>query len=282
MMEQRFSSTVNFRCPQCGASDWIEVDVPEFDFSVDRMSDLYSEGEVVIVCPSCEAELFGRATCSTSGCEITINDPYDVEYFGDTPLYGEDPFDVYEPPSNPQALFEETIIRSLQLANIGFEAKNDPQFLNRTAFVTVITALEAFLADTIITRIKSDRETLKKIVSLDTEWSREKVTVADIAKSNDLLYEFALSKLRETNFHNLNRVAGFYANAFGINIRADSGLWGRLLKHIQARHDCVHRNGYDFDGTRRDDFTEDFLKSVASDCRSLVNNIDEAMNPLPF
>jgi predicted RNA-binding Zn-ribbon protein involved in translation (DUF1610 family) len=281
-VDQSFTSTVNFRCPYCGASDWLEVEVPEFDFSVDRMSDLHSEGQIEIACPNCEAEFLGRAVCSNLGCEITIDDPVHVEFFGDTPIYGTDPFDVYEPPDDPLALFEETIIRSLQLSRLHLDTKNDPQFVKRTAFVTVITALESFLADTIIGRIKADRETLKKIVAFDTDWSREKVSIGDLAKSDDLLYEFTLAKLRETNFHNLNRAATFYSNAFNVNIRADTDLWVRMLAYIKVRHDCVHRNGYDFDGNRRDDFTQEFIDAAAQDCRTIVLAIDDAMNPVPF
>ena len=90
---QKFESTILFICPECKKESNVDVVVPEFSWaSVDRASDLWSEDDIDFICPNCEEEFYGSATCYSSGCTITLDD-YDKTYQGDFPMYGPDPDD---------------------------------------------------------------------------------------------------------------------------------------------------------------------------------------------
>lgn len=279
---QRFISSFHLRCPACGESDIIDVDVPEFDFSVERMSDLYSEGEIELSCSSCETQFYGHVFCTNHGCsaKIEYDPPFEID--GDVPMFGEDPFDSYDPPSNPYALFVETADRCMILASVDIGAKNDPQFVKRTAFVTLITALEAYLSDTLLTSVRRDKAALINLIDAESDWGKEKIRISEIAQIADFASDFVTKKLISTNFHDLNKAADLYHKSLALNLRFDQSLWKRLLTYVAARHDCVHRNGFDLDGIRREDFDKEFLKAARNDCQTLVERTEGILNPVPF
>lgn len=282
MSFQRFESVFNFRCPQCGYSDLLELPVPQFNFNVERMSDLCSEDQIEFACPSCETEFSGDVTCTSASCEIAISEPSPFTMVGDPPMFSADPEEAYEPPWDPFSLFQETIQRCLTVADMGFDAKNDPQFLKRMAFTTIVTALETYLSDTLLNAIKADNAALGSLIAKDRHFAAMKIPLSELVNCPDFASRHVRKSIQEIPFHNLPRADVIYKSALGISLRSDENRWVRLNEDMRIRHDCVHRNGHDSDGERRDDITFDFVRRVADDCCSLAKAIDAQLRPTPF
>lgn len=282
MSSQHFESVFNFRCPQCGHSDFLELPVPQFNFNVERMSDLYSEDQIEFECPSCDTEFAGDVTCTSASCEIVVFEPSAFTMSGDPPMFSADPEDAYEPPSDPFSLFLETIQRCLIVADMQFDAKNDPQFLKRMAFTTIVTALETYLSDSLQNAIKESNAALGNLIAKDRHFAAMKIPLADLVNSPDFASHHVRRSIQEIPFHNLPRADVIYKSALGISLRSDEERWIRLNEDMRIRHDCVHRNGHDSDGDRRDDITFDLVRRVADDCRSLAKTIEDQLRPAPF
>lgn len=255
MSNQKFESQFNFRCPFCNFSDLITIGVPEFNFNVERMSELYSEDNVEFICPSCEADFYGDIVCTSSSCEISISDPVEFTMVGDPPMFGSDPAAAYDPPEHPYELFEETVERCLQVSELEFRPLNDPQFLKRMAFTTIITALETYLSDELLSKLKSDNAALSNLLSKDSHFAGLKVSLSQIIGRPDFVYNYVRPMIQEISFHNLPRADVIYKSALGVTLQIDNGVWARLNSDIKVRHDCVHRNGNNADGERRNDLT---------------------------
>lgn len=274
MSPQRFESHFHFRCPQCGSTDILAIEVPEFNFNVERMSDLYAEDQVEFVCPSCEYEFAGDVVCTPSYCEITVDEPTPFTMTGDPPMFSADPADAYDPPSDPYALLAETIDRCLVVAEMEFEARNDPQFLQRMALTTIVTALETFLSDTFLNLIKGDQAALGNLVARDGHFSAMKIPLFNLVGKPDFASLHVRRAIQEIPFHNLPRVEVLYKAAIGLSLSSDEFLWARLNSLMKVRHDCVHRNGHTAEGERRDNITTKFVHDAASDCRCLADYIE--------
>ena len=282
MSFQRFESVFNFRCPQCGHSDLLKLPVPQFNFNVERMSDLHSEDQIEFECPSCETEFAGDVTCTSASCEIAISEPSAFTMIGDPPMFSADPEEAYEPPTDPFSLFQETTQRCLIVADMEFDARNDPQFLKRMAFTTIVTALETYLSDSLLNEIKANNAALGSLIAKDRHFAAMKIPLADLVNSPDFASLHVRKSIQEIPFHNLPRADVIYKSALGISLRSDEDRWKRLNEDMRIRHDCVHRNGHNSDGERREDITSDFVMRAADDCRSLAQAVETQLRPTPF
>lgn len=282
MTYQRFESQFHFRCPVCGDSDILNLPVPEFNFNVERMSDLYSEDQVEFSCPSCDYEFSGDVVCTSYSCEISILEPTEFTISGDPPMFNTDAEAAYEPPPNPYALFVETTDRCLIVAELDFDAKNDLQFLKRMAFTTIVTALETYLADTLLNKLRDDQTALTSLILNDRHFAGMRIGLPDLVGKPDFASQHVRSAIQEIPFHNLPRADSLYKSATGFSLRFNNDIWTRLNADMRVRHDCVHRNGHDSEGVRRDDITLEFVRRVASDCQTLASTIEDQVNPCPF
>jgi hypothetical protein len=163
-----------------------------------------------------------------------------------------------------------------------FDAKNDPQFLKRMAFTTIVTALETYLADTLLSRLKYDKTALQNLIIKDRQFSTMKIPLPELIGTSDFALQHVRRTIQEIPFHNLPRADVLYKSALGVSLRMNEDVWARLNSDMQVRHDCVHRNGHDSDGGRRDDITLAFVQRVAEDCRTLASQIDDRLTPCDF
>jgi hypothetical protein len=281
---QRFETNVYFRCPKCRVANHLSVEVPQFDFNVDRSSDLTSEGPVFIECPNCEWEFDGQAICSYLGCEITLNDFEDLHFTGDTPMFSPEEDDFwsgYEPPENPYEIFAETCSQMMELAEVDIRL-GDPQLILRMIFSQIVAAMEAYLADALIGKVVGNSEATKKLLSQDRHINQEKFTLSQLAENADFLQDTIRSYLRSILYHNIDRVRALYRSALDIEIKISDEDWVFLLEAIQHRHDCVHRNGYNAAGGRLDVFTREYIQQTGVVALRLVTSIENKVNPSPF
>jgi hypothetical protein len=275
---QRFESDVQFKCPNCSGIVRTTVEVPEPDWSAaEEMSDLTSDDETVVVCPECETEFLAHVFSSPSECTIKLNDHPLTNVVADTAFFSpDDEWLNYEPPDDPHSIFTASYLQAGKL--LDDHGGDGDHLINRMVFAHRITALEAYLADTLINAVRADHRAFSRLLTRDTELAKEKFTLAQIDADPDLVKAKVLSYLRSVMWHNLPKVNALYAIALGKDLFALLGEKDKaeLFKAIEHRHDCVHRNGFDKDGTKLDVFTKEYIVQIGNVITSLVGQIEEA------
>jgi hypothetical protein len=277
---QQFESKVHFRCPACRASNFLEVPVPEFDFAVENMSDLTSEGESELWCEHCESEFPATVWCNSSYCQFTLDEHPEIVITGDAPFYNQadDDFWVdYDPPEDPFGICVATLDQMVSLITDKPTHKDDPQLLNRMVLSQAVTALETYLFDTLVRRISSDRSLIVRLLERDKHINQEKFTLRAIATNEKLLDDEIKKYLGGVLYHNLERVKFLYDATFGFSIKSDESDWSILLEAIERRHDCVHRNGLSPEGKRLLVFTRDYVVRVIGAVQRLVQRIENCL-----
>lgn len=278
---QRFETDITFTCPACAKTERIEVEVPELDFSSDKSSEHTSEGEVYFTCPACNADYYGYAFCDPGSCSITLEE-HGIELDGDPPMYSppdDDDWTEYDVPDNPHRVFDATYDQMMNLLDAEIDTPADDQIIARMIFSQIISAMEAFLADTLITEVFSDEDKLRNLLAKDIEIKKQQFTLKDIASDKGIVENTVKAYLRKILYHNLGKVHFLYKVALNIDLKINENEWKHLHKAILHRHDCVHRNGFNSNGEKNEIFTKDYVKKTAAMIKRLVDSVDNALSP---
>jgi hypothetical protein len=115
----------------------------------------------------------------------------------------------------------------------------------RLLFANAIMALEVFLSDRFINRIVTDNELIQKYMDSDHYFRERKIAFKDVFREFARAMQEVKKQLVEMVWHNLGKVKALYRDVLDIDI----GEIGPLANAVQIRHDIVHRNGRDKDGS---------------------------------
>ncbi len=278
---QRFETNVSFECPKCGEIANTAVEVPEPDWTgAERFSDLNSEGATEVVCNKCKTDFPASVTNSAGSCDVVLDDHPDVYLSCDMAFFSPEEEDwlELETKGDPYAFFNESHRQAAQvLAEHGGDA--GAHLVNRMVFAQQVSALEAYLGDTLMRGVEANKDALQRLIETDKELLAEKVTLAEIAKNPDLLKDRVKSHLRGVLYHNLQKVDFLYRTAFSIRILGSKDENAHLLQAIQQRHHCVHRNGMDQDGNRLTVFTPQYVQQTADRMKALVDRVQNELHP---
>ena len=148
--------------------------------------------------------------------------------------------------------------------------------LNRMVFSHQITAMEAYLSDTLINAVMGNAAAMQRLIKHDDELVKEKFTLVEISKEPTLVERKVREYLRSIMYHNLAKVDVLYNIALGIRILNEAKDKESLFKAVTLRHDCVHRNGFDKDGIELQVFTKQFVQDRADLIRDFVERIERA------
>ncbi|RUV41226.1 hypothetical protein EOD29_24050 [Mesorhizobium sp. M1A.T.Ca.IN.004.03.1.1] len=183
----------------------------------------------------------------------------------------------YIPPENPYTIFMSSYHHTGDLlADHGKE--NGGHLLNRMVFSHQVTALEAYLGDTLINHVMADVAAMQRLIDQDDDLTKEKFTLAEIAKDPGLVERRVREHLRSILYHNLAKVDVLYNISFGIRILSLATDKSSLFKAIMLRHDCVHRNGFDKNGDELRVFTKAFVQETADLIKEFVESIEQAIS----
>lgn len=179
-------------------------------------------------------------------------------------------------PADPFTVFMDSYHHTGDLlADIG---KDDGSYLiNRLIFSHQVTALEAYLGDTLWNVVASDADAMQRLIDGDDELSKQKYTLAEIRKEPVLVERKVREYLRSILYHNLAKVDVLYSIALGVEILNLTNKKADLFRTVMLRHDCVHRNGFDKDGLQLSTFTREFVSETAHVIRSFVECIEQAV-----
>jgi hypothetical protein len=186
----------------------------------------------------------------------------------------------YDVPIAPFEVFMDSYHRTGDLlADIG---RDDGGYLvNRLVFSHQVTALEAYLGDTLMNAVTVDAQALQRLIDEDDELSKQKFTLSEIRKEPGLVERKVREHLRTILYHNLARVDVLYNIALNIRILSLTEKRADLFNAVKLRHDCVHRNGFDKDGNELAIFTRTFVQETADTIRTLVERVEKAIRERP-
>ena len=280
---QHFQTNIVFPCPSCGQTSGIEVQVPELNFMGDKMSEHVSEGEVYFSCPNlqCKADFEGYAYCTGHECTISLED-HDLEINGDPPMYSQtDDYNwgEYDIPDDPYGIFVSTHDQMLELLGMEFVLPDDNQIVARMIFAQLITALEAFLGDTLMSEVLRKKDKTEAFLANNTEINKQKFSLKEIAADGGIVERHVKEYLRKILYHNLNKVHSLYRAALGVELKISENDWKHLHQAVSNRHDCVHRNGFDSEGLKNKAFTKDYVRETAKIAKRLVDKVDNDLSP---
>jgi hypothetical protein len=148
--------------------------------------------------------------------------------------------------------------------------------MNRMVFAQQITALEAYLCDTLINEVNKCKDSMDALFADDKDLTTLKFTLKEIAADPDFVPKSVRKHLRSLLYHKIPKVSTLYKIVFKIDLFTLLGEENskKMEEAVQYRHDCVHRNGHDTDGNRLDVFTKEYIQEVARIIVDLVDKIE--------
>lgn len=182
----------------------------------------------------------------------------------------------YDAAPNPYRVFMDSYYHTGDLlADHGSMHGN--HLVNRMIFSQQITALEAYLGDTLLNEVMRNKEAMQRLIDKDEALAKEKFTLSEVSKDPDLVQHKVCTHLREVMYHNLRKVDVLYDIALGVRILDLAADKASLFKVVLLRHDCVHRNGFDKEGNEIDVLTKAFVQDTADLIKAFIEGIQQAV-----
>lgn len=145
--------------------------------------------------------------------------------------------------------------------------------MKRQLFIAVITSLETFLSETIISFINKDEKILRSFVESYPSLKSRKIKFNNIFGEYDRIRITVNTELFKISYHNLSVVRNLYKNTINIDFPEIS----EIMKAVNIRHDLVHRNGKTKEGgnIKIDNSTiENLINQVISFVESIQKKIE--------
>ena len=263
---------VVIHCPQCGtpAEAWL-LEAPRFDPAS----------------PHTPIDLDLDVDCETCGNSFSVTvrayaDEWDAFLTDDNSQKGTFEHFDYRPDQDPfpepgsYGIFLEALEEwRFNVTDLG-EA-NGESSRNRMLFTTLYSIVEAYLSDTIIGAALADTAVQRHMLKLDG-LKGTVVSLETVLDKPNIVRDLVKTTLQGMSFHNLTAVNGITKVAFGKPILpSDNDDRALVMKSIDKRHDCVHRNGNDNDGNKHTDITQDYLRQLGAIFEIMVDTLENAM-----
>lgn len=94
--------------------------------------------------------------------------------------------------------------------------------------------MEAYLGDTLINHVMADAAAMQRLINQDDDLTKEKFTLAEIAKDPGLVERRVREHLRSILYHNLAKVDVLYNIALGVRILNLASDRSSLFKAIMS------------------------------------------------
>ncbi|WP_143266406.1 hypothetical protein [Paraburkholderia caledonica] len=278
---QPFVVDVGFKCPGCGelSQSTVRLPDPRWD-GVTQLSQVSGTTDVELKCSHCH-RIF-NATASYSGVDaIVALDDYpetrvQAGSAGYVMSFDSNWWAHTEAPADPYRIFLDSYqhVGDILADHGGADGAN---LINRMVFVQQFGALEAYLGDTLVKHVMEDMGAVRRLLRVDRTLMARSFGLADVLDEPDIVRREVKSYLKSLLYHRLDQVSSLYKNVLEINIWRSSAVRAELFKAVTYRHDCVHRNGYDLEGTKLDIFTQKWVQNVADATKAVADCIEDQL-----
>ncbi|MFX0546872.1 hypothetical protein ACEWPL_015125 [Roseovarius sp. S1116L3] len=149
------------------------------------------------------------------------------------------------------------------------------QMLARMLLAQSITALEVFLADTLILTVANSSKAQEKLLSSKSlEIGNKQFKLSDAMGIDDFAKVRLLEYLRAVSFHDIKKANSLFRVGLGIDILPKGADLDLIQKSIKMRHDCVHRNGLDRETGELHQIDQTFLMNLADVILKMATSVD--------
>ncbi|TCT43811.1 hypothetical protein EDB29_101619 [Vibrio crassostreae] len=145
--------------------------------------------------------------------------------------------------------------------------------LQRMVFASVITAMEAYLSDTMKSHVLN-RSAVKRRFVESHQFFKEKLAKKDVFAFLDTLDKTLNTEIDKISFHNIDTVKDLYQKVLACDFPEDK--LAQLRPSVFLRHDIVHRNGKKADGFSVDVSQEHVIELIEL-VKSVIREIDQQM-----
>lgn len=276
-------ASVFMYCPEC--KEYVEAST--------ELPVVYEDDErtflpVAVQCCSCDASFDGYVETDWNDCNIELDDHPEAQVEA-SPLrgamvdnsddYDQEFFDWLERVDGPKRPLYEAFIKTsddIKELTAGVYSDAQSQMLARMLLVQSITALETFLADTLISIVARRKVAQGRLLrSKSLSIGETQFKLVDALGAQDFAKDKLLSSLKSVSFHNLKRVEKLFQIGIGVPIMPEGEALDRLQQAIKVRHDCVHRNGANAETGEVHEIDQAFLIALNDDLVVMVEAIDE-------
>lgn len=258
---------VSFMCPHCGhpASAWLKIPGDE-DEHLEEVSCLNPEDEH-------EWTVVIRKGNNGYSAELEEDPEVDVSIDVDDRC---DDWEEPEPEPGAYGIFISAMrdwkINVSELSTVGGAGSR-----NRMLFVMLYSILEAYLSDTIIGAAMEDVSVQRKMLKLDSLKDKQ-ISLETVLDKPDIVKDMVKTMLQGLSFHKLGAINGICESSFGKPILPrDKDDRNLVMKSIDKRHDCVHRNGVDKEGTMHTDISRGYLEMLGGVFEDIAETLENAI-----
>ncbi|WP_424973296.1 hypothetical protein [Dinoroseobacter sp. S76] len=274
---QIFSSDVRFQCPACNADVEARMSVPEPNWSTaEDISELQSDDISHVYCRSCESEFEVYVYFTHGECSANFQEFPDASIDVDPPMFWPPQDDWSDPGSTPYpySVYKESYCQLCELlASLGED--HGQSLINRMIFAQHVSAMEAYLCDTLVNSVTESEDARSKLISADKTLREAKLPLVDVAKGEEAVKRFVTGYLKKLLYHDLKKIDSLYRSALGVPILTSNDDNKALLHAVVLRHDCVHRNGSSPEGDPPTAFTKDYVGEIAAVIKGLIERIED-------
>lgn len=161
----------------------------------------------------------------------------------------------------PINTFNEAIneVKSLRFIDIGKELGKAYYSM---LFIKTITIIETYLSDKFIYEILNNKDSFKTFFEKNKDFNQRKIQLSEIYITYERLEEIAKRYLGDLIWHKLPKVSKLYMHILEVDFQVHVPS---LAKDIVKRHDLVHRNGKDKEGS--------MIEITLDDVDNLINKV---------
>ena len=125
--------------------------------------------------------------------------------------------------------------------------------------------MELFLCDFLVSMVLG----YERFFARYCENCTRELRLKDIYSNNFNIVEYARENMMNDNYHKIDNVKRIYKKALGVNI----GDTTNISKHIETRHNLVHRNGHDPKKFEYKNISDDLILELIKEVDDMVNVI---------
>lgn len=234
-----------FECPVCSfvcASNERLPDIPGRYGPEDSI-------ETAIPCARCKTSFEVEVSTSYEGHIITVVDHPEVvvtkallDYSDDYNEWDDSP----DPEPRAYAFFNAALGEWWTLLQTMGDKADEVSSVNRMLFTQLFSILEAYLSDEIVGLALRNTEVQRAVISCIPALSKHTVGLDKIVENADYVRDTVKTTMQALSFHKLDMVNSITLKALAQPLLpSDAADRLFLMGAVEARHDCVHRNGRD-------------------------------------
>lgn len=278
---------LKFICKECEEEFIEKVTIPTLDINNDKEV----ENSESCYCPECNKDFRIKIIASHAAIYAYIYAGKDelIELIeDDVDYYYSQYIETILKEENPFETFERGISEIVQLFELSTSNSNLKRIILMQSYSGLITQLENYLKNTLVINILNKDNFFKAFVEEFEDFKKEKFTLSEIYKKQNVLEDRVKKVLSELIYHNLHKIKPIYISVFEINFPQI----GDIMKIVNLRHDIVHRGGRDKNGglveIDVDKFTEAkteilrFVKQLNREIRKKMIELENLEDELPF